>query len=54
MSFNISAVEHYDEKFSAVDEDFTTYIADTVYPAVRHNDIVPPVLDVYGTSIMKP
>ena len=48
--FNISAVEHYDEKFSAVDEDFTTYIADTVYPAVRPNDIVPPVRDVSSTS----
>ena len=51
--FNISAVEHYDEKFSAVDEDFTTYIADTVYPAVRPNDIVPPVRDVSSTIDMK-
>ena len=50
--FSITAVEHYDEKFSAVDEDFTTYIADSVYPAVRHNDVVPPVTDVYATSMM--
>ena len=48
--FSISAVEHYDDKFSAVDEDFTTYIADSVYPAVRPNDIVPPVRDVSSTS----
>ena len=52
--FSITAVEHYDEKFSAVDEDFTTYIADSVYPAVRHNDVVPPVTDVYATSMMNP
>ena len=52
--FGISAVEHYDEKFAAVDEDFTTYIADSVYPAVRHNDVVPPVTDVYATSVMNP
>jgi predicted phage tail protein len=52
--FAVSAVEHYDEKFSAVDEDFTTFIADSVYPAIRHNDVVPPVLDVFGESMMNP
>ena len=51
--FSISAVEHYDEKFSAVDEDFTTYIADSVYPAVRHTDIVPPVRDISSTTSIK-
>jgi len=52
--FAVSAVEHYDEKFAAVDEDFTTFIADSVYPAIRHNDVVPPVLDVFGESMMNP
>ena len=52
MSLLLAAVEHYDEKFSAVDEDFTTFIADSVYPAIRHNDVVPPVLDVFGESMM--
>jgi len=52
--FDISAVEYYDQKFSAIDEDFTTYIADTVYPAVRSNDIVPPVVDLYSTSALTP
>jgi predicted phage tail protein len=52
--FSMTGVEHYDEKFAAVDEDFTTYIADSIYPAVRHNDVVPPVLDVFGESIMNP
>ena len=52
--FGITAVEHYDDKFAAVDEDFTTFIADSVYPAIRHNDVVPPVLDVFGESMMNP
>ena len=51
--FGINAVEHYNEKFAAVDEDFTTYLADTVYPAVRHTDIVPPVRDVSSTASLK-
>jgi len=44
--YSFTAVEHYDEKFAAVDEDFTTFVADTVYPAVRSLDTVPPVKDV--------
>ena len=44
--FSITAVEYYDEKFAAVDEDFTTYVADTVLPAVRSTDIVPPLTDL--------
>ena len=50
--FSMTGVEHYDEKFTAVDEDFTTYISDSIYPAIRHNDVVPPVLDVFGESMM--
>ena len=50
---SISAVEHYDEKFDAVDTDFTTYIADTIYPAVTSDDIVPPPLDVFSTTMPK-
>jgi len=51
--FGVSAVEHYDEKFAAVDEDFTTYIADTVYPPVRNTDTVPPVRDISSSTFMK-
>ena len=51
--FGITAVEHYDEKFAAVDEDFTTYIADTVYPPVRNTDTVPPVRDISSSTFMK-
>ncbi len=50
---SISAVEHYDEKFDAVDTDFTTYIADTIYPTVTSDDIVPPPLDVFSTTMPK-
>ena len=49
----ISAVEYYDEKFNAVDTDFTTYIADTVYPTVISEDTVPPPLDVFSTTLPK-
>ena len=52
MSF--TGAEHYDEKFKAVDEDFTTFIADTVYPVVTDTDIVPPPVDVFCTTEMKP
>ena len=52
--YTITAVEHYDEKFKAVDEDFTTFIADTVYPVVTDTDIVPPPVDVFCTTEMKP
>ena len=48
--YSFTAVEHYDEKFAAVDEDFTTFIADTVYPAVRSTDVVPPVKDVRSSN----
>jgi len=51
--FGISAVEHYNEKFASVEKDFTTYVADTVYPAVIATDIVPAPLDVFSTSLMK-
>ena len=52
--YTITAVEHYDEKFNAVDEDFSTYIADTVYPPVIVTDDVPQPLDVFSTSLMRP
>lgn len=48
-----SAVEHYDEKFAAVDIDFTTFSADTIYPKVTSDDIVPPPLDVFSTTMPK-
>jgi len=51
-TFDISAVEYFNEKFDAVDEDFTTYVADTVYPAVTSTDTVPPVQSVFTTNQM--
>ena len=51
---DISAVEHYDEKFDAVDVDFTTFVADTVFPPVVANDEVPPPTDVYSVSALDP
>jgi hypothetical protein len=50
---SFSAVEHYDEKFHAVDVDFSTYIADTIYPTVTSDSVVPPPLDVFSTTMPK-
>ena len=51
---DITAVEHYNEKFDAVDVDFTTFVADTVFPPVVANDEVPPPTDVYSVSALDP
>ena len=51
-TFDITAVEFYNEKFDAVDGDFNTYVADTVYPAVTATDTVPPVQSVFATNQM--
>jgi len=50
---SFSAVEHYDEKFHAVDVDFSTYIADTIYPTITSDSVVPPPLDVFSTTLPK-
>jgi len=49
-NYSITAAEHYNEKFEAVDKDFTTFVADTVYPTVTSTETVPPVRDVFATS----
>ena len=51
-NFEISAVEYYVEKFDSIDQDFTTYVADTVYPAVKVTDTVPPVQSVFASNQM--
>lgn len=48
-TYEITAVAHYDEKFSAIETDFTTYIADPVLPRVLSTDIVPTVRNFYSS-----
>ena len=52
-TYDISAVEHYNEKYSAVEEDFTTYVPEALAPIVKATDIVPSVLDVSGSLILE-
>tara|TARA_R110000782_G_scaffold242500_1_gene328983 strand:- start:39 stop:5717 length:5679 start_codon:yes stop_codon:yes gene_type:complete len=46
-TYDISAVEHYDSKYDAVEKDFTTYVAQTLEAPVKSTDIVPVPLDVF-------
>jgi len=46
-TYDISAVEHYDSKYNAVEKDFTTYVAQTLEAPVKSTDIVPVPLDVF-------
>jgi len=48
-TYEIIAVAHYDEKFSAIETDFTTYIADPVLPRITSTDAVPKVSNFYST-----
>ena len=45
--YDITAVEHYNEKFDSIENDFNAYVEDTVLPSVRPTDIVPPPRDVH-------
>ena len=50
QEYQVSAVEHYNEKFDAVDTDFTTYLEDSVFVPVTEEDIIPIPIDVYASS----
>lgn len=48
-TYEITGVAHYNEKFSAIETDFTTYVADPVLPRVIATDIVPKVENFYAS-----
>ena len=52
--YEISAVEHYDDKFSAVEGAFTTYTAKAIARTFKTTDIVPPPEDVWVSVILTP
>ena len=50
-TYAITAVEHYDEKFSSVDQEFSTYTYQTVKPDVSATSVVPSTSDVYSVAM---
>jgi predicted phage tail protein len=48
--YDITAVEHYNDKFVEVDEDFTHSVGDTVYPSITASDTVPPPGVFYAST----
>ena len=47
FTHNITAVEHYNDKFIEVDEDFILAVTDPVFPAISPSDPVPAPLNAY-------
>ena len=53
-SYEITGVRYYDDKYSAVEEDFTTYFADPVFTDTTATDIVPTPVGVNVSSFPGP
>ena len=45
--YEITAVRYYDSKFDAIENDFTTFVADTTVPDILPTSIVPKPVNVY-------
>ena len=50
QTYQISGVEYYDTKYGEIEETFSTYVPETIYPAVRSEDIVPACLEVWNSA----
>jgi predicted phage tail protein len=53
-SYGLIGVRHYDEKFSAIEGVFTTYVEDTIAPRLLPTDTVPTVQSVTVTELPNP
>ena len=53
-SYGLIGVRHYDEKFSAIEGVFTTYVEDTIAPRLLPTDTVPTVQSVTVTELANP
>ena len=53
-SYEITGVRYYDDKYSAVEKDFTTYVADPVFTDTSAQDIVPTPVGVNVSSFPGP
>lgn len=49
-TYDITCIEHYDSKWTSVEEDFTTYIQGDLEPSLLSTDIVPPVENLIARS----
>ena len=43
--YDITAVEHYNAKYDAIEKDFQTYVPDPIRPNITSDDIVPEIRD---------
>ena len=48
--YDITCIEHYDSKWTSVEEDFTTYIQGDLEPSLLSTDIVPPIENLIARS----
>ena len=48
--YDLTAIEHYDSKFTSVEEDFTTYIQGDLEPVLTSTDVVPTVENLVGKT----
>lgn len=51
--YSIAAVEHYDEKFAAVEETFSTYVEKSVLPKQKQSDVIPLPQDAWVQRLRK-
>lgn len=49
--YDISGIEHYDQKWNSVEEDFTTYVQGDLEANLTSEDVVPPVDNLTGNVI---
>ena len=50
--YEISAVEHYDSKYSSIEEEFTTYVSEPLARTFKSTDIIPPPEDVWVQVVL--
>ena len=52
--YNISAIEHYNQKFDSVDGDFNAYVDSILEEVPLSTDIVPPITNMTITKVFSP
>ena len=52
--YAITAVEHFDSKYEAIESDFSLYVPDEIYRPIKSTDVVPRPTDVFVQVIQTP
>jgi hypothetical protein len=52
--YAITAVEHFDSKYEAIEQDFTLYVPDELNRPIKSNDVIPKPTDVFVQVIQTP